>query len=51
MEALYVDGLATHDGTESCVSTRESEDEALTGVHAGQPLSRANHSGVPTSST
>ncbi len=40
MRALYVEGLATHDGPESCVSTREGEGEALTGVHAGQPWSR-----------
>lgn len=32
--------LANHIGPESCVAHREVCGEALTGVHAGQPLSR-----------
>jgi len=33
-------GLANHAVPESCVGHREVHDEALTGVRAGQPLSR-----------
>ena len=40
MEELYVEGVAIHDGPESCVGVREGDGEALTGVRAGQPLSR-----------
>lgn len=40
MKESYVEGLASHIGPESCVSAREGEDEALTGVRAGQALSR-----------
>jgi RNA-directed DNA polymerase len=38
MRTLYIEGLATHDGPESCVGVREGGDEALTGVRAGQLL-------------
>jgi RNA-directed DNA polymerase len=50
MRTLYIEGVATHDGPESCVDVREGRDEALTGVRAGQLLSREiNEFGVPTS--
>jgi hypothetical protein len=35
MEELYVEGLASHDGPESCAGVREGAGEALTGVRAG----------------
>ena len=36
MEVLYVEGVASHNGPESCVGVREGDDEALTGgVRAG----------------
>jgi hypothetical protein len=35
-----VEGLAIHSGPESCAVIREGFGEALTGVRAGQPLSR-----------
>jgi hypothetical protein len=44
MKEPYVEGLATHSGPESCVAAREGRREALTGVRAGQVLSRENHS-------
>ena len=34
------EGVATHTGPASCVGVREGVGEALTGVRAGQPLSR-----------
>ena len=40
METLYVEGVATHDGPESCVAVCEGGGEALTGVRAGRVLSR-----------
>ena len=44
MEALYIEGLATHDGPESCVGVREGDGEALTGVHVGRAIEpRNNH--------
>ena len=40
---------ASHPGPESCGGGREADAEALTGAHAGQPLScEIKHSGVPT---
>lgn len=39
MKESYGEGVATHSGPESCVWYRKVSDEALTGVHAGQPLS------------
>ena len=49
MKEPYVEGVATHDGPESCVRTREGTGEALTGVRAGRVLSREiNESEVPT---
>jgi len=43
MKESYVEGLATHDGPESCVGAREGTGEALTGVRAGRVLSRESN--------
>jgi len=40
VEVPYSEGIASHAGPESCVGCREASCEALTGVRAGQPLSR-----------
>jgi len=40
MKEPYVEGLAAHDGPESCVVAREGRGEALTGVRAGRVWSR-----------
>ena len=40
MQVLHVEGLASHDGPESCVGLREDVGEALTGEHAGRVSSR-----------
>ena len=40
MEESYVEGLAAHDGPESCVGVRKGDGEALTGARAGRVLSR-----------
>jgi RNA-directed DNA polymerase len=40
MKVSYGEGLATHTGSESCIGARKGADEALTGVRAGQVLSR-----------
>jgi|SRR5919198_102940 hypothetical protein len=40
MKESYVEGLATHDGPESCGADRKVGVEALTGVRAGRVLSR-----------
>jgi RNA-directed DNA polymerase len=49
MRTLYIEGVATHDGPESCVGVREDAGEALTGVRAGPVLSREiMEFGVPT---
>ncbi len=49
MEELYVEGVATHGGPESCVVAREGGGEALTGVRAGRAIEPRNeHFGVPT---
>lgn len=40
MKESYVEGLATHNGPESCVVIREGGIEALTGVCIGRVLSR-----------
>ncbi len=40
MKESYVEGLATHDGPESCGVAREGGTEALTGVRTGRVLSR-----------
>ncbi len=48
MKEPYVEGVATHDGPESCV-VRKGGGEALTGVRAGEVLSREIIGfGVPT---
>jgi RNA-directed DNA polymerase len=43
MQESYGEGLATHTGPESCGDAREGGAEALTGVLAGQVLSRESH--------
>ena len=40
MKVSYVEGLANHDGPESCGAAREGGGEALTGGRAGRVLSR-----------
>ena len=40
MKESYVEGVAAHDGPESCGVTREGGGEALTGETAGWVLSR-----------
>jgi RNA-directed DNA polymerase len=40
MRTPDIEGVAIHDGPESCAGVREGDGEALTGVRAGQPLSR-----------
>jgi hypothetical protein len=42
MRVPYDEGLASHVGSESCVSTRKGGCEALTGESAGRVLSREN---------
>jgi len=49
MEELYVEGLATRGGPESCAVVREGGGEALTGVRAGRAIEPRNvRFGVPT---
>src|SRR6187401_1281203 len=49
MEESYGKVPASHPDPESCVSGRKDAGEALTGAHAGQPLScEIRPSGVPT---
>ena len=45
MRELYIEGLATHDGPESCVGVREGDGEALTGVRAGWAIEPRNQEG------
>jgi hypothetical protein len=42
MRELYIEGLATHDGPESCVGVCEGAGEALTGVRAGWAIEPRN---------
>jgi hypothetical protein len=42
MEELYVEGLATHGGPESCVDDLRGRGEALTGVRAGRAIEPRN---------
>ena len=50
MKEPYIEGVATHDGPESCVVDREVQGEALTGACTGTVLSREiTYFGVPTS--
>jgi len=43
MRALYIEGVANHDGPESCVTVREGGGEALTGVRVGRAIEPRNH--------
>jgi hypothetical protein len=43
MKELYIEGVATHDGLESCAVACEGDGEALTGVHAGRAIEPRNH--------
>jgi len=40
MKVSYVEGIANHNGPESCGAAREGDDEALTGERTGRILSR-----------
>lgn len=40
MRKSNIEGIASHDGPESCVTVREDGGEALTGVRTGRVLSR-----------
>ena len=42
MKELHIEGLATHDGPESCAVTREGGGEALTGARAGRAIEPRN---------
>jgi len=44
MEEPYIEGVATHDGPESCVRVREGAGEALTGARAGWAIEPRNYS-------
>ncbi len=46
MKESYVEGVATHDGPESCAGGGNSAGEALTGVRAGWVWSREIHAPV-----
>ena len=51
MEESHRKDLASHPDPESCTGGRKDAGEALTGAHAGQPLScEISHFGVPTMS-
>src|SRR5271154_5210702 len=39
MKVLYIEGLANHSGSESCIGARKVAGEALTGERAGWVLS------------
>ena len=43
MKEPYIEGLATHDGPESCAGFREEVGEALTGVRIGWDIEPRNH--------
>ena len=43
MKVSYVEGVANHNGPESCGAAREGGVEALTGVGTGRVLSREIH--------
>lgn len=50
MKESHIEGVATHDGPESCARTREGTGEALTRVRAGQDIEPRNRSPrAPTS--
>ena len=42
MEELYIEGVATHGGPESCVVVREGGGEALTEARAGRAIEPRN---------
>ncbi len=42
MKELCIEGLATHDGPESCVGARKGDGEALTGARAGRAIEPRN---------
>ena len=42
MRTPYFEGLATHDGPESCVGDPRGRSEALTGVHVGRAIEPRN---------
>jgi len=42
MRTLYIEGVATHGGPESCVVVRKGAGEALTGVRAGRAIEPRN---------
>jgi hypothetical protein len=44
MKALYIEGIAIHDGPESCIVVRKGGGEALTGVHVGRAIEPRNNS-------
>jgi len=49
MRTLYIEGLANHDGPESCVGDPRGRSEAWTGVRAGPAIELRNQGfGVPT---
>jgi hypothetical protein len=43
MKVRNIEGVATHNGPESCVGTGNGDGEALTGERAGRVLSREMH--------
>jgi hypothetical protein len=43
MKESDIEGIANHDGPESCVGVRKGAGEALTGVRAGQAIESRNH--------
>src|ERR1039457_990392 len=43
MQVLYIEGLASHIGPESCIGVRKGDGEALTGERIGWVLSREIH--------
>jgi hypothetical protein len=47
MKVSYGEGLATHIGSESCIGVCKGAGEALTGVRAGQVLSREIETPTP----
>ena len=43
MKVSYVEGVANHNGLESCVGARKGDGKALTGERTGRVLSREIH--------
>ena len=43
MKTSYIEGVAVHDGLESCVGTREGAGEALTEEGVGRVIEPRNH--------